>query len=176
MEDPHEIILTWLITKFLIHKQSKSKQKKVYLLPLSILPSYDQTVIFRSFVMSSPQCAYEFLKAQMKWWNQKRHHGTSFCAKNKEVLKKWPFQGLPLAKSGAIWAWKSMTAYYYNLLNQESMASYRYKWLVNGRGEMRKLFIIVEKQLIKVEGVIRLENHYLTTTIITDLGKNHQEC
>lgn len=46
---------------------------------------------------------------------------------------------------------------------------------MNGRRGMgRKHFITVENQLMKVEGMMKLENHYLTTITITDLGKNHQ--
>lgn len=38
-----------------------------------------------------------------------------------------------------------------------------------------KLLLIVESQLINEDGMMKLENYYLTTIIIiTDLGKDHQ--
>lgn len=36
------------------------------------------------------------------------------------------------------------------------------------------LLLIIESQIIKVEGMMKLENHYLKIIIITDSGKNHQ--
>lgn len=39
----------------------------------------------------------------------------------------------------------------------------------------KKLFLIVESQLINVEGMMELENHHSATTIIILVsGKNHQ--
>lgn len=39
--------------------------------------------------------------------------------------------------------------------------------------EKEKIFLSVERQLIKVKEVAKLENHHVATIIITDSGKYH---
>lgn len=42
-------------------------------------------------------------------------------------------------------------------------------------GEKEKLFLIVESQLINVEGMLEIDNHHLANTIVTFVeGGNHQ--